>query len=149
MKSDLLKLDNQLCFALYVASKEVIKRYKSLLDPYGLTYTGYITMLALYEQDQVSIKELGHKLYLDSGTLTPLLKKLENQGYIIRQRSKEDERQVFIRLTKTGVLLKESLVKVPEALLCSINADPKDGKRLLDSLHELLHVLDETPKSSS
>lgn len=147
MKNDVLKLDNQLCFALYVSSKEVIKRYKNLLDPYGLTYTGYITLLALYEKDQVTIKELGNKLYLDSGTLTPLLKKLEAQKYIERQRSKADERQVYIKLTKEGIKLKESLVSVPEALLCTINADPADGKKLLDSLHELLHILDQSPKS--
>ncbi|MBP5460260.1 MAG: MarR family transcriptional regulator, partial [Clostridia bacterium] len=76
-EDELLKLDNQLCFSLYVCSKEVIKRYKPLLEPYGLTYTGYITMMALWEKDNVNVKELGSRLFLDSGTLTPLLKKLE------------------------------------------------------------------------
>ncbi|MBP5272403.1 MAG: MarR family transcriptional regulator, partial [Clostridia bacterium] len=83
-EDELLKLDNQLCFSLYVCSKEVIKRYKPLLEPYGLTYTGYITMMALWEKDNVNVKELGSRLFLDSGTLTPLLKKLEAQGYVER-----------------------------------------------------------------
>lgn len=146
MDKQLQKLDEQLCFALYVASKEVIKRYKPLLDPFRLTYTGYITLLALYEEDEITIKALGHKLYLDSGTLTPLLKKLEVLGYINRERSKADERQVFIKLSKAGIKLKESLVTVPEALLCSINAPIADGKALLDSLHDLLKTLDNSPR---
>lgn len=141
----LQKLDEQLCFALYVTSKEVIKRYKPLLDPFKLTYTGYITLLALYEEDEITIKALGHKLYLDSGTLTPLLKKLELLGYVIRERSKTDERQVFIRLSKAGIKLKESLVLVPEALLCSIKEPVGDINALLDSLHELLKKLDNSP----
>ncbi|MBQ5580666.1 MAG: MarR family transcriptional regulator, partial [Clostridia bacterium] len=97
-EDELLKLDNQLCFSLYVCSKEVIKRYKPLLEPYGLTYTGYITMMALWEKDNVNVKELGSRLFLDSGTLTPLLKKLEVQGYVERTRDPRDERNIIIRL---------------------------------------------------
>ena len=105
-EDELLKLDNQLCFSLYVCSKEVIKRYKPLLEPYGLTYTGYITMMALWEKDNVNVKELGSRLFLDSGTLTPLLKKLEVQGYVERTRDPRDERNIIIRLTETVVLMK-------------------------------------------
>ncbi|MGL6014970.1 MAG: MarR family winged helix-turn-helix transcriptional regulator [Selenomonadaceae bacterium] len=89
---EILTLDKQLCFALYVASKEVIRKYKPLLSPLGLTYTGYIAMLALWEKDNLTVKKLGEKLFLDSGTLTPLLKKLEGLGYIDRIRSTADER---------------------------------------------------------
>ena len=108
-KYDILKLDNQLCFSLYVCSKEIIRKYKPLLEPYGLTYTGYIIMMALWEEDDITIKSLGEKLFLDSGTLTPLLKKLESQGYIVRNRSKKDERNVYINLTKKGKDLKMRL----------------------------------------
>ena len=86
-----LCLDNQLCFALYVCSKEIIRKYQPLLEPLGLTYTSYITLMCLWEKDNVSVKELGKRLFLDSGTLTPLLKKMEGQGLVLRTRSKKDE----------------------------------------------------------
>lgn len=105
---DILKLDNQLCFALYVSSREVIKKYKPLLDPLGLTYTSYITMLALWEKDNITVKTLGEKLHLDSGTLTPLLKKLEVKGFLVRERRSEDERNVYISLTDLGHTLKKN-----------------------------------------
>lgn len=108
-----LKLQHQLCFKHYVLSKEIIRKYKPLLDPLGLTYTGYITMLALWEKDDVSIKDLSTRLYLDSGTLTPLLKKLEKQGYIKRKRFKEDERIVHITVTKKGIQLQEEAKDIP------------------------------------
>ena len=118
--NQLLKLDNQLCFALYVCSKEVIKKYKPLLEPLGLTYTGYIALLALWENDNVTVKELGERLYLDSGTLTPVLKKLESAGYIERRRGEKDERTVRIILTKEGEALKEKAICVPSSLISSI-----------------------------
>lgn len=99
---DKLKLDNQLCFAVYVASKEIIKQYKPFLDPLGLTYTQYITLLALWEKSDISVKELGQRLFLDSGTLTPLLKKLEAMNLIERVRSSDDERLIIVSLTKKG-----------------------------------------------
>lgn len=137
-KYDILKLDNQLCFSLYVCSKEIIRKYKPLLDPYGLTYTGYIIMMALWEEDDVTIKNLGKKLFLDSGTLTPLLKKLEQQGYISRNRSQKDERNVYVSLTKKGKDFQETALSIPKDLICSMGLDMKDGLRLLDELHIMM-----------
>lgn len=139
---EILKLDNQLCFALYVSSKEVIKKYKLMLDPLGLTYTGYITMLALWENDGVTVKDLGHRLYLDSGTLTPLLKKLEGLEYIERIRSVEDERKVMIKLTQKGRDLKKDAANVPKELLCSTNLNPIDALKLLKVLHNFMDSIE-------
>ena len=101
-KEELLRLDNQLCFPLYEASKEIIKRYKPLLDKYNITYTQYLVLLCLWEKDNILVKDLGIRLYLDSGTLTPLLKKLESKGYISRTKGTTDEREVYIYLTDKG-----------------------------------------------
>jgi len=135
---EILKLDNQICFALYVSSKEIIKKYKPLLDPLNLSYTGYITMLALWEQDDVSVKDLGKRLYLDSGTLTPLLKKLEHNGYLRRERSSEDERIVRIKLSDEGRNLKKRAASIPKALICSSDFDETSGKELLNLLRNHL-----------
>ncbi len=135
---DILKLDNQLCFSLYVCSKEIIRMYKPLLDPYGLTYTGYIVMMALWEEDQVTVKDLGGKLYLDSGTLTPLLKKLEAAGYIARTRSSRDERNVFIRLTEKGKNFRQEALQIPEKLICALNMDMEKAGHLLEGLHQMM-----------
>lgn len=138
---EILKLDNQLCFALYVTSKEIIKQYKPLLDPLGLTYTSYITLLALWEKDGVTVKDLGKRLYLDSGTLTPLLKKLEIKGLLERNRSPEDERTVIISLTDQGKALKEQCITIPADLICA--SDFKDdldhGAQLLTMLHKYMN----------
>ncbi|NTV89707.1 MAG: MarR family transcriptional regulator [Clostridiales bacterium] len=134
---ELLKLDNQLCFALYVCSKEIIKKYKPLLDPLGLTYTGYIAMMALWEKDNVTVKELGERLFLDSGTLTPLLKKLEASGFIARERSSSDERNVFVHLTDSGKKLKEKAKEVPTALICSSGLKLEDPVSLIKTLHSV------------
>lgn len=139
---DLLKLDNQLCFSLYVCSKEIIKKYKPLLDPYGLTYTGYIILMALWEQDHVTVKELGKKLYLDSGTLTPLLKKLEAQGYVSRVRSSEDERNVYVRLTDKGLSFKQEALCIPKGLICTIPLDLEKANQLREALHQLMTLFD-------
>lgn len=132
---DILKLDNQLCFALYVSSREVIKKYKPLLDPLNLTYTGYITMLALWEQDDVTVKAIGKRLHLDSGTLTPLLKTLETKGFLKRERRCKDERNVYITLTKQGITLKNKAANVPRKLLKSSNFDEKFALQLISLLH--------------
>ena len=110
---DCLKLENQLCFPLYACSKEIIKKYNTILNNYGLTYTQYITMMVLWEHKEINVKDLGNCLYLDSGTLTPLLKKLENSGYIRRKRSSEDERNLIISITKKGENIKKDLLKIP------------------------------------
>jgi len=143
-KYDILRLDNQLCFSLYVCSKEIIRKYKPLLDPYGLTYTGYIIMMALWEKDDITIKNLGKKLFLDSGTLTPLLKKLETQAYITRSRSEKDERNVYISLTDKGKDLQDEALRIPEELVCSLGLDMKDGMRLLDELHAMMKIFIKT-----
>lgn len=124
-KSDaMLKLDNQLCFALYSTSLAMTRLYKPLLDELGLTYPQYLTMLVLWEQDGLTVSELGQRLYLDSGTLTPLLKRLETSGFISRIRAVEDERRVHITLTAAGRKLKAQAAKIPGCILsasqCSI-----------------------------
>lgn len=142
---DIQRLDNQLCFALYVCSKEIIKKYKPLLEPYGLTYTGYITLLALWEEDGLTVKELGKRLYLDSGTLTPVLKRLESSGFIRRTRNKKDERSVTITLTEKGKRTQESAVSIPQAMGCAITGNdrfgPDEMKKLVDELHTVSTVL--------
>lgn len=135
--SDVLNLDRQLCFALYVSSKEMIGHYKPFLDPLHLTYTGYIVMLALWEQDDIPVKTLGARLTLDSGTLTPLLKKLEKLSYVRRCRSAQDERIVLIRLTPQGSALRERAEPIPERVFSSLNIDPENTRLLLDYLQRL------------
>ena len=119
-----LQLDNQLCFALYSTSLAMTKVYKPLLDALGLTYPQYLAMLVLWESDGLMVSELGDKLYLDSGTLTPLLKRLETSGYISRIRAVEDERRVYITLTSSGRKLKTRAAKIPSCILsasqCSV-----------------------------
>jgi len=120
----MLQLDNQLCFALYSTSLAMTKLYKPLLDELGLTYPQYLAMLVLWEQDGLMVSELGERLYLDSGTLTPLLKRLETSGFISRIRAVEDERRVHITLTAAGRKLKAKAAKIPGCILrasqCSI-----------------------------
>lgn len=115
-----LKLENRICFLLYAASRDVIKSYKPYLDDMGLTFTQYITMIVLWEEKTVTVKELGKRLYLDSGTLTPLLKKMEAKGLLTRKRSFEDERNLIVTVTEEGERLKEMADGIPEKILaCS------------------------------
>lgn len=134
-----LALDNQLCFALYVCSKEVIRKYQPLLEPLDLTYTMYITLLSLWEKDEVTVKDLGKRLFLDSGTLTPLLKKMESKNLITRTRSKTDERTVFIKLTEEGWGMKEKCKEVPVKMACSNVINPEKGGELLQALHIMMN----------
>jgi DNA-binding MarR family transcriptional regulator len=133
-----LKLDNQICFAFYVCSKEIIKKYRPLLAPLGLTYTGYITLLALWEKDNIPVKALGERLYLDSGTLTPLLKKLEVQGLINRTRSDKDERQVFVSLTEAGRELQRKAADVPLKLIQTFDMDECQAKQMVEGVRHLI-----------
>lgn len=135
---DLLRLDNQLCFALYACSKEVISLYKPYLTPYGLTYTQYITLLVLWEQDSLSVSELGNKLLLDSGTLTPLLKKLEKSQLIERIRNKDDERSVTVFLTERGKMLREKFVDLPQKMFCNSGITVDEAVKLKVMLNQLL-----------
>ena len=135
---DCLKLENQLCFPLYAASKEVIRRYKPLLDKADLTYTQYIALMVLWEDNEINVKTLGEKLFLDSGTLTPLLKKLENKGYITRKRLDKDERNLTISITKEGLALKEQVKDIPIEIGKCVNLDPEEAKTLYKILYKIL-----------
>ena len=138
MNYDKLKLENQLCFPLYACSKEIIKKYKPFLDPLGLTYTQYITLMALWEEDNITVKALGDRLYLDSGTLTPLLKKMEGQHLITRERSINDERNVYIKLTNAGIALKEKAISIPDQISKCITLSTEEAIFLHKTLHKIL-----------
>ena len=139
---DMLKLENQLCFPLYACSKEIIRRYKPYLDPLDLTYTQYIAMMVLWEKKKLTIKELGKILYLDSGTLTPVLKKLESKGYIVRQRSKEDERSVSVLLTENGQKLKEAATEIPIKLGACLKLTSDELEQLQALLYQVISGLE-------
>lgn len=140
-KYDVLKLSNQLCFPLYACAKEVVKLYKPYLDELDLTYTQYIALMVLWEHKQISVKELGEYLYLDSGTLTPVLKKLEQKEYISRARSKEDERVLIVTLTQKGEVLKEKAVEIPFKVGSCIKLEEEEGKLLYQLLNKMIHSL--------
>lgn len=133
-----LRLDNQLCFPLYAASKEIIRRYKPFLDRLNLTYTQYITMMVLWEHRKMNVKELGEKLYLDSGTLTPVLKKLESKGYLKRSRSEEDERNLIVTITDAGRALEEDALMVPREMGACVRLEKTDAAELYRLLYKLL-----------
>lgn len=137
-KYDCLKLDNQLCFPLYACSREIVKQYTPYLDPLGITYTQYVTMMALWEHKVLSVKEMGKLLYLDSGTLTPVLKKLEEKGLVNRRRSREDERSLIVSLTEEGEALKEKAVEIPYRIAEVLRIDSDDAKQLYHLLHKML-----------
>ena len=136
---DHLKLENQLCFPLYAASREIIKKYRPFLDEIELTYTQYVAMMVLWEQGRCSVKELGERLYLDSGTLSPLLKSLEAKGFITRSRSTEDERTVMVEPTQYGgETLREKASSIPEAVGSCIDLSPEESATLYKLLYKLL-----------
>lgn len=138
MTDTALKLDNQLCFPLYAASKEVIKQYKPLLDPIGLTYTQYIAMMVLWDEGSINVKSLGKRLYLDSGTLTPMLKKMEAKGWLRRNRDLKDERNVIITLTKEGEKLQVAAAHIPLEISQCISLSPEEAKTLYGLLYKVL-----------
>ncbi len=133
-----LKLENQLCFPLYACSKEIVRKYKPYLDELELTYTQYITMMVLWDKKEMNVKELGECLYLDSGTLTPLLKKLEAKGYLQRTRSKSDERNLIISITESGEQLKDKAVIVPQKVGQCVNLSEKEVVELYRLLYKVL-----------
>ena len=136
---DALKLDNQLCFPLYAASREVVKQYRPYLDAIGLTYTQYITMMVMWEQKKVTVKALGEKLFLDSGTMTPVLKSLEAKGYVTRTRSQKDERSVFVTLTEQGELLKGRAIEIPEKVASCVRLEADEAMQLYRLLYKILN----------
>ena len=135
---DVLKLENQLCFPLYACARDVVKKYTPLLEEIGLTYTQYIVMLVLWEKKSINVKSLGSLLYLDSGTLTPLLKKLEGSGLVSRMRSAEDERNLLITITQKGELLKDQAVEIPTKLASCLNLSLEETKTLYFLLYKIL-----------
>ena len=133
-----LKLENQLCFPLYACAKEIVKKYKPMLDEIDLTYTQYITMMVMWEHKEINVKNLGEYLYLDSGTLTPVLKKLESKKYITRKRSKEDERNLMITITKVGEDLAKKAIEIPDKIGKCVELDPDKAQTLYHTLYEIL-----------
>ncbi len=135
---DSLKLESQLCFPLYAASKEVVKKYTPLLEEIGLTYTQYISMIVLWDKKQITAKALGECLFLDSGTITPVIKRLEQQGLVTRQRSLEDERSLIITLTQSGELLKERAKNIPQKIGSCLKLDRDEAMMLYQLLYKVL-----------
>lgn len=135
---ELLKLENQLCFPLYACSREVVRRYTPLLDGLGLTYTQYLAMMALWEYGEMPVGELCGRLYLDTGTITPLLKKLEAKGLVTRTRATDDARRVDVALTDAGAAMKEDARSVPIAMGECLNISPEDAAELVRLLRKVL-----------
>lgn len=138
-----LRLENQLCFPLYACAKEVVRRYREPLEPLGLTYTQYIVMMAFWEFGGMTEKELGRKVRLDSGTLAPLLKRLEKQGLLVRTRPEDDERSLYISLTEEGEALKEKALAVPPAMNGCIDLPMEDLIRLKELLDKALSRMEQ------
>lgn len=136
--NEMLKLENQLCFPLYACAKEVVRRYTPLLEPLGLTYTQYIAMMVLWEHKSVTVKELGKKLYLDSGTLTPMLKKMEKAGWLVRERSRSDERVVVVTITLEGERLQERVADVPLKMSRCVKLNDDEARQIYSLLNVLL-----------
>ena len=140
-KYDALLLQNQLCFPLYAVSKEVVRLYKPFLDELGLTYTQYIAMMVLWEKRSLTVKELGEYLYLDSGTLTPLLKKMEAQGLVSRQRNAADERSVIVSVTDAGEALRAKAASIPERIGACLPLSKNEAETLYQLLYKVLHAI--------
>ena len=136
-----LRLKNQLCFPLYACAKEIVNAYKPYLDELDLTYTQYITMMVMWEHRELRVKDIGKCLFLDSSTLTPLLKRLEEKGYVVRKRSSRDERDLIVTLTDSGEALRERAVTVPERLGACVELDPQKAQELYALLYEVLGKL--------
>ena len=133
-----LKLENQLCFPLYACAREVVKKYKPFLDDIDLTYTQYVTMMVLWEKPSVTSKEIGERLHLDSGTLTPVIKKLAEKGLVTRARAPEDERNLVVTLTDAGLALRDRAACIPGQMGQCICLSPEDAATLYRILYQLL-----------
>lgn len=138
--NEMLKLENQLCFPLYACAKEIVRRYTPLLEPLGLTYTQYIAMMVMWEHKSVTVKDMGKLLYLDSGTLTPMLKKMEKAGWITRRRSEEDERMVIVSITESGEQLHEQAAEVPSKMAGCVTLESEEAMQLYSLLHKLMQT---------
>ncbi len=142
-----LKLGNQLCFAVYAADHAFTAAYKPLLDPLGLTYPQYLVLLVLWEEEGLSVKENGQRLHLDSGTLTPVLKRLEKAGFVRRRRDAEDERQVRVELTDKGRDTRTKALEVPRAMICALGQSEPEIQALKQSVDQLHAALRTVPKA--
>ena len=138
-----LKLDNQICYPLYACARKVIGAYTPLLRPLGLTYTQSIVLLELWEKEKEKVGELCHRLYLDCGTITPMLKKMEESGWLTRCRCKVDERVVYVALTEKGRALREQAKDIPQQVATCISLSEEDSYRLYGLLHKLLYSIEE------
>ena len=140
-KYDVQLLKNQLCFPLYACSKEVIRLYRPMLDPFDLTYTQYLALLVLWEEKKINVKSMGQRLYLDSGTLTPVLKSLEAKGYVHRYRSTQDERVLLVEITEVGEALKEQAKDIPGTVASCVGLSKEDATLLYQQLYKILDAL--------
>jgi DNA-binding MarR family transcriptional regulator len=140
---DKLLLDKQLCFPLYAASKEIVRLYTPYLDKVDLTYTQYITMMVMWEVKEINVKELGNRLFLDSGTLTPLLKKLELKGYVERNRLSTDERNLIVKVTDKGLKLKDECLDIPSCVSGCVNLNKDEIANLYNTLYKILRNIKE------
>ncbi|WP_433772903.1 MarR family winged helix-turn-helix transcriptional regulator [Bacillus wiedmannii] len=141
MIEDSLHLDNQLCFSIYACSREVTRFYRPYLEEMSITYPQYITLLVLWEQDGLTVKEIGERLFLDSGTLTPMLKRMESLKLVKRVRSKEDERKVYIELTEQGKDLKEKACSLPTTMATNLGITEQEYRSLLIQLNKLIETM--------
>ncbi|MBR5767825.1 MAG: MarR family transcriptional regulator [Clostridia bacterium] len=137
-KYDSLKLENQLCFPLYAAAREIVKKYSPLLKDLDLTYTQYIVMMVLWEEESATVTKLGNRLFLDSGTLTPLIRILEKKGYVRKQRDKTDERIVTVSITEKGAALRDEALKIPAEMSSCVTLEPDEAAFLYKVLHKIL-----------
>ncbi len=137
-KYECLRLDNQLCFPLYAASRKIVQKYTPYLKELDLTYTQYITLMVLWEEGETTVKELTRRLFLDTGTMTPLLHKMEKNGLVTRCRSKEDERVVKIALTDKGWALRDRAAEIPPKIGACVNLSPEEGYQMYQLLYKLL-----------
>lgn len=135
-------LDEQLCFALYTATHRITRAYRPLLDPLGLTYVQYLVLMVLWEDSPRSVGELGQSLYLDSGTLTPLLKRMERNGFVKRQRDVDDERRVLIQLTAQGKETQDKAAAISKDMLCQLSLTRAEAVELKENILELVDRLD-------
>jgi DNA-binding MarR family transcriptional regulator len=141
MTYEQLKLENQICFPIYAASRLITREYQPLLDELGLTYPQYLVLMVLWESDGLPVNEIGQKLLLNTNTVTPLLKRMEAQGVVARRRSAEDERRVIVSLTSQGRALQEQAVAIPAKLVAGLNADGVDEQALHDMLAQLQKII--------
>ena len=138
---ELLRLDNQLCFSIYAASRAITRAYRPILDAYGLTYPQYLVLLILWEHDGLSVNDIGQRLYLDSGTLTPLLKRMEQAGFLERHRSGVDERKIEVKLGPKGLSLRHEAIKIPETLIETNHLDEGEVRRTKVLVDQILAKL--------